>query len=162
MHHKQHGFSLLELMIVIVIIGILAAIAVPSYSRYIHKSRASEAAILVGPVKTAITEYAILHPGKLAKLSLADLGLTASALTQDSDNVSSIAVAGTSANSATITTTLADNLGTLMWVATYDASTGKVSWACQYPANDAVASYAPKGCSAEAASTETDTSSTTA
>lgn len=50
----QKGFTLIELMIVVAIIGILAAIAVPAYQDYTIKSRVSEGAALVGAVRTAV------------------------------------------------------------------------------------------------------------
>lgn len=50
----QKGFTLIELMIVVAIIGILAAIAVPAYQDYTIRSRVSEAASLAGAVRTAI------------------------------------------------------------------------------------------------------------
>lgn len=54
MNTAQKGFTLIELMIVIAIIGILAAIAIPAYQDYIAKSQASEAFTLAGGLKTAI------------------------------------------------------------------------------------------------------------
>ena len=50
----QKGFTLIELMIVIAIIGILAAIAIPAYQNYIAKSQTSEAFTLADGLKTAI------------------------------------------------------------------------------------------------------------
>ncbi|MFV1998221.1 MAG: pilin [Acidiferrobacterales bacterium] len=50
----QKGFTLIELMIVVAIIGILAAIAVPAYQDYTIKSKVSEAASLAGAARTAI------------------------------------------------------------------------------------------------------------
>ena len=53
----QKGFTLIELMIVVAIIGILAAIAIPAYSDYTIKSRVSEGASLSGSAKTAVDIY---------------------------------------------------------------------------------------------------------
>jgi len=53
----QKGFTLIELMIVVAIIGILAAIAIPAYTDYTIKSRVSEGASLVGAAKTAVEVY---------------------------------------------------------------------------------------------------------
>jgi len=50
----QKGFTLIELMIVVAIIGILAAIAVPAYQDYTIRSRVSEGAALVGAARTAL------------------------------------------------------------------------------------------------------------
>jgi len=56
-HSVQKGFTLIELMIVVAIIGILAALAIPAYSDYTIKAKASEAGTLTGAVKTAVEVY---------------------------------------------------------------------------------------------------------
>jgi len=56
-HSVQKGFTLIELMIVVAIIGILAALAIPAYSDYTIKAKISEAASLTGAMKAAVEVY---------------------------------------------------------------------------------------------------------
>ena len=75
----QQGFTLIELMIVVAIIGILAAIAVPAYQDYTIKSRVSEGASLAGAAKTAVD---VLHAegvplGSMPSTGNASYGLSA-------------------------------------------------------------------------------------
>ena len=57
MKKVQQGFTLIELMIVVAIIGILAAVAIPSYQDYTARAQASEAMTLGGGLKTALAEW---------------------------------------------------------------------------------------------------------
>ncbi|MGC8854990.1 MAG: pilin, partial [Halothiobacillaceae bacterium] len=56
MKKAQHGFTLVELMIVVAIIGILAAVAMPAYQDYIARSQIAEAMNLASGLKTAVAE----------------------------------------------------------------------------------------------------------
>ncbi|NNC22794.1 pilin [Salinisphaera sp. USBA-960] len=54
---KQQGFTLIELMIVVAIIGILAAIAIPQYQNYVIRSQAAEASTELGSIRPQIAEF---------------------------------------------------------------------------------------------------------
>jgi len=61
MKRLQQGFTLIELMIVVAIVGILAAIALPAYQDYVVRSKMSEAIAAIAACKTSVAEYAASH-----------------------------------------------------------------------------------------------------
>ena len=73
---NQKGFTLIELMIVVAIIGILAAVALPAYQNYTNRAKFAEAVLAVTPYKTAM-ELAIQTKNPTAKTDLdaAKLGI---------------------------------------------------------------------------------------
>jgi len=61
MKRIQQGFTLIELMIVVAIVGILAAIALPAYQDYVVRSKMSEAEAAAAACKTSVSEYLSTH-----------------------------------------------------------------------------------------------------
>jgi type IV pilus assembly protein PilA len=72
---KQSGFTLIELMIVVAIIGILAAIAIPAYQDYIARSQVSEAVELLAGGKTPMAEF-FADKGRWPSFALSVMGTT--------------------------------------------------------------------------------------
>ena len=131
MQKKQHGFTLIELMIVVAIIGILAAIAVPMYLDYIVRSQVSGGLNLAGGAKTAVTEtYQTrgLFPGDNTAAGLeAAANITGSYVTQVEVTGGGIiqVTYGNKVNGrilgAVLTMTPTDNLGSVSWACSGDA-----------------------------------------
>jgi len=98
MKQIQKGFTLIELMIVVAIVGILAAIALPAYQDFIVRSKMSEAMAAMAACKTSVAEYASSHGGSLpADLTAAGCSSTPSQYLASLDAVSGV-ITATSAN----------------------------------------------------------------
>lgn len=126
---KQHGFTLIELMIVVAIIGILAAIAIPAYQDYTIRSKVSEVLGLAAKDKTSVSEHYITLGEMPADAGTAGVSTNAG----QSTYVSGITVPTATTNQFTIQYAL-ENLGgsadgTNIQFAGTGGDTG-VSWDC--------------------------------
>lgn len=138
MKKAQQGFTLIELMIVIAIIGILAAVALPAYQDYTVRGRVSELAILGSAMKATVTENIANNGGVIAAgacKGVTDLATattnTASSVCTDATGI--IAVTGTAkAKNVVLTFTPVVN------------ADGTVKWTCTAPAADN--KYVPAEC----------------
>ena len=119
--NNQKGFTLIELMIVVAIIGILAAVAIPAYQDYTIRARVSEGLNLAAAAKTAVAET-FASQGAVANQAATGY-LTPNATT----NVTSIAIAA--AGVTTITYTAAAGGGTIILTPTLAAGQ-PVTWTC--------------------------------
>lgn len=133
----QLGFTLIELMIVVAIIGILAAIAIPAYQDYTIRAQVSEGMSLASGVRTAVSEY-FQTTGDWPTDS-DEAGVSA---TITGNYVSGVAVGG-SVITATFGSGANDLIAGLTLTLTGRDAGGSVEWTC---GGDVAAKYRPASC----------------
>ena len=121
MQKVQQGFTLIELMIVVAIIGILAAVALPAYQDYTIRSKVSELVLAASNTKVAISEFA-QSEGTLAK-SGSGLSIPTDGEYISSGSVSSGGVITVSGTSTSLGAAVSIQLSPVL------ASSGVVTWA---------------------------------
>lgn len=138
---KSQGFTLIELMIVVAIVGILAAIALPAYQDYVVRSRVSEAMVAASAAKIMVAENA-------ANGAAFGLGFVAPTAT---DNLTSVAIDAGNGN-ITLTTPATAGGGTIIFAPTSGGGplvagtppSQNIVWSCS--GGTIVARYRPAEC----------------
>lgn len=145
MKTSARGFTLIELMIVIAIIGLLASLGLPMYQDYTLRAKLTEVILAATPAKAAVTEAAQVGSAMPSTLTLD---------AQSSDVVDSVIYALDSNNKAVgvITVTIKKDqprIGgkTVQLKANLNSTTGQISWTCGPGASEGVdAKYLPASC----------------
>ena len=151
MKRIQQGFTLIELMIVVAIIGILAAVALPAYQDYTVRAKMSEVVLAASGGKTSIAEFYQTNsrmPVDTGSDPLSSAGIS----DQDSQYVRAITYTSPDSNTGVITaftkSTISANITTAMGViltGTANTNTGQVNWVCTGEGS-IPAKYLPSNC----------------
>ncbi|MFT4268160.1 MAG: pilin [Xenophilus sp.] len=138
----QKGFTLIELMIVVAIIGILAAIALPAYQDYTKRARVAEGLTLASAAKTAVTEFYSSNGTLPASNSSAGLatntsitGKAVNSVTVGDDGVITVAFNATLVASGNILLTPTTGSGSVTWACTTTLSLKYVPSECRTSAS---------------------------
>ena len=140
----QQGFTLIELMIVVAIIGILAAVALPAYQDYTVRAKVSEVILAASSAKTAVAESAQVNAAMPATASLV-------VDSQSSKYVSGVAYTGTDASNGfiTVTTTTTGDAkisNQVLIMSGVLQPNGQVVWTCGGTTTTILAKYLPASC----------------
>ena len=122
MRKQQSGFTLIELMIVVAIIGILAAIAIPAYQDYTLRAKVTEGINLAAAAKSAVSEYYVSQGSFPTDNAAAGLNTTIK-----SDYVSSVTV---SAGKITVTLAGPTEISGKTFTLTPTYADGAIKWTC--------------------------------
>ena len=128
--NAQKGFTLIELMIVIAIIGILAAIAIPAYTDYTTRARVSEALTTASSMKATVSENIISAGGDEIVSTNDNCAGVATFLTKSSGSTKNVDSAACSSGDGVITVTTTEAAKSVPLILTPEYSGDNVQWVC--------------------------------
>ena len=148
----QKGFTLIELMIVVAIIGILAAVALPAYQDYTIRAQVSEGLSLGAGARVAVTEYhqqrgdwpdgneaaGLAEPGEISGKYVSEVSVGSVGSEEEETGVITIRFNGPEAHT---------NIKNKTLELTADSTAGSVDWVCKSGDTDGIeAKYLPSSC----------------
>ncbi|AUR52163.1 pilin [Aquella oligotrophica] len=138
---KNTGFTIIELMIAVAIIGVLAAIAIPAYQNYIYRAKASEAISFAQAAQTAVADYYQTNGSVPTTNQAAGLNATGT-------NITGTNVAGVTVGTGGAITVTASISGISQFGITLSptATSSGINWACSVSTPATNNAYVPANC----------------